>query len=126
MIFVLIRFQWLAVHLCQNIVHRTGRHLVCCLSAWRHKTPFRARAGSAVTNRVHVRIARALQSWLNHQLVNTVRFQTANVFHKVWRFDTRRPHHQVGFNVFAIFGVQSAFVSAGDHRLGQYAYAQFG
>ncbi len=47
-------------------------------------------------------------------------------FIKIWRFDTRRPHHQIGLEYSIPLSYGTAFVGAGDHSLRQHANAQFG
>ena len=126
MVFIDIRLHRFAFVLRQNIMQHQACHLVRSLSTRRHKATFRARAGSTVANRKDFRVARGLQRWLRHQLVNAVRFQTTDIFHKIRRFDTCRPDHQIRFDVLAVFGVQTAFVGAGHHRLCQHPHTQFG
>ena len=107
-------------------MQRTGCHLVRGLRAWRYKSAFRTSAGGAVANGVNIRIARRLQCRLDHQLIDAVCFQSAQLFHKVRSFNACGPDHQIGFNVLAFFSVQSAFVGAGHHRLGKNTHAEFG
>ncbi len=126
MVFIDIGFHRLTFVLRQNIVQYQACHLVRCLSSRRHKTALRTRAGSTVADGENVRIACGLQGRLGHQLVNTVRFQPANLFHKIRRFDASSPDHQVCFDVLAIFGMQAAVVRAGHHGLGQNPHAQLG
>ena len=92
----------------------------------RHKAAFRTGAGGAVADGENIRIAGSLQRRLDHQLIDTVGFEAADLFHEIWRFDPGRPDHQIRFNIFAIFGVQTACIRAGDHGLRQHPYAQLG
>ncbi len=107
-------------------MQRQTGHLVSGLGARRNKPAFRACAGGAVTNGVNVRVAGGLQRWLYHQLVDAVCFQAANLFHEIRRLDTCRPDHQIGFDVFAIFGVQAMLIGTGDHGLSQDTHAHLG
>ena len=54
-----------------------------------------------------------------------VSFKTTDIFQEVWRFDPGCPYHQISLNIFAIFSVQAAFISTGDHGLRQHANAKF-
>ncbi|MNR11365.1 hypothetical protein D3C85_1276620 [compost metagenome] len=107
-------------------MQRQACHLVRGLRARRDKSAFRTCTRCAVTDGENVRIARGLQRRLDHQLVNAVSFQPADLFHEIRRFDASRPDHQVSLNILAAFGVQTAFISAGDHSLGQNTHAHFG
>lgn len=59
--------------------------------------------------RVDIRVTGGLQRWLDHRTgVLGFGFQTADLFHKVRRFNTCRPDPLIGLNVLAVFGVQAA------------------
>ncbi len=99
---------------------------MCRLRARRYEATIRQRTGGAVAKRIDIFIARGLQRLFYHQLVNAVGLQTANLFHKVRRFDACCPHHQIGSNILTLFGVKPFSIGAGHHGLRQNAHAQFG
>ncbi|OMP13623.1 hypothetical protein COLO4_01279 [Corchorus olitorius] len=123
-IFIHVGFERLAFALGEDVFQRSRRHLVRRLRARRHESAARQRAGGAVADGVNIVVQRGLQRLFDHQLINAVGLQPANLFHEVWRFNTGRPHHQIGFDEFAPFGIQTVGCCAGDHGLRQYAHAK--
>ena len=80
--------------------------------------------GGAVAQSKNIRVARGLQLWRDHKLVQLVRFQS-EVFEEIRRLDTGRPHRQLGGNPAPVGDQHVGGFDRGDTCIDQHLYAQF-